>query len=129
MSGAGGGFGGQHSDMYEAWLAHVPGLKVVVPSNPADQKGLLTSCIFDDDPRIFIESRLLMGSKGAAPSVCHSVPLGKANIVREGGDVTLIGSDLPLIGAAIDSEAFAKEGVAGGQISEVRIELCRERGG
>src|SRR3546814_8134172 len=64
MSGAGGGFGGQHSDMYEAWLAHVPGLKVVVPSNPADQKGLLTSCIFDDDPCIFIESTLLMGSKG-----------------------------------------------------------------
>src|SRR3546814_11476464 len=91
MSGAGGGFGGQHSDMYEAWLAHVPGLKVVVPSNPADQKGLLTSCIFDYDPCIFIEVTLMMGSKGAAPSVGHSVPVGKATMVSEGSGVTLIG--------------------------------------
>ena len=112
MSGAGGGFGGQHSDMYEAWLAHVPGLKVVVPSNPADQMGLLGSCIFDDDPCIFIESTLLMGTKGAAPAAGHRVPLGKANIVREGSDVTLIGYGRPMLDAAAAAEALAGEGVS-----------------
>ncbi|EQA96584.1 pyruvate dehydrogenase E1 component beta subunit [Sphingobium wenxiniae] len=112
MSGVGGGFGGQHSDMYEAWLAHVPGLKVVVPSNPADQKALLTSCIFDDDPCIFIESTLLMGTRGPAPEADYSAPLGKAKIVREGGDVTLIGYGRPMVDAAMAAEALSKEGVS-----------------
>src|SRR6202012_3684343 len=78
MSGVGGGAGGQHSDMLEAWFAHTPGLKVVVPSNPADQYALLTSCIFDDDPCIFIETTLLMRGKGVAPAPGYTVPLGKA---------------------------------------------------
>lgn len=112
MSGVGGGFGGQHSDMYEAWLAHVPGLKVVVPSTPADQMGLLTSCIFDDDPCIFIESTLMMGSRGAAPPSGHSVPLGKANIVRPGTDATLIGYGRPMMDAALAADALAAQGIS-----------------
>ncbi len=112
MSGVGGGFGGQHSDMYEAWLAHVPGLKVVVPSNPADQMGLLASCIEDDDPCIFIESTLLMGQRGAAPEPGHRVPLGKANCLRSGSDVTLIGYGRPVHDMLAAAEKLAGEGVA-----------------
>ena len=112
MSGVGGRFGGQHSDMYEAWLAHVPGLKVVVPSNHADQKALLTSCIFDDDPCIFIESTLMMRARGQAPAPGHKVPIGKANIVRSGSDVTLIGYGRPMGDAAAAVEALAGEGVS-----------------
>ena len=112
MSGCGGGFGGQHSDMYEAWLAHVPGLKVVVPSNPADQMGLLASCIFDDDPCIFIESTLLMFGRGPAPAAGHRVPLGKANVLRQGTDVTFIGYGRPIYDALAAADQLAKEGVS-----------------
>lgn len=89
-TGAGAGFGGQHSDMLEAWFAHVPGLKVVTASTPADAKGLLLSCILDDDPCIFIENTLSYGVSGPAPEPGYRVPLGKAAVVREGGDVTVI---------------------------------------
>lgn len=112
MSGAGIGAGGQHSDMYEAWLAHVPGLKVVVPSNPADQKGLLTSCIFDDDPCIFIETTMLQLQKGPAPEPGHRVPLGKAAIVRPGSDVTLIGYGRPILDALAVAEKLAETGIS-----------------
>jgi pyruvate/2-oxoglutarate/acetoin dehydrogenase E1 component len=89
-TGAGFGIGGQHSDMLEAWFAHTAGLKVVVPSNPADAYGLLTSCIFDDDPCIFIEPLGLMRSQGILPEPGHRIPLGKAVVVREGADVTVV---------------------------------------
>ena len=112
MSGVGGGFGGQHSDMYEAWLAHVPGLKIVVPSSPADQMGLLASCIADDDPCIFIESTLLMGVRGPAPAPGHRIPLGKANILREGADVSLIGYGRPIYDALLAAEELANKGVS-----------------
>lgn len=112
MSGAGIGAGGQHSDMYEAWLAHVPGLKVVVPSNPADQQGLLTSCIFDDDPCIFIETTPLQFMKAPAPAADHRVPLGKANVMREGSDVTVVGYGRPIHDALAVAEKLAKEGVS-----------------
>ena len=99
-TGAGAGFGGQHSDMLEAWFAHVPGLKVVTASNPADAKGLLLSCIFDDDPCIFIENTLAYGVSGPAPEPGYRVPLGKAAVAREGSDVTVIGYG-PAIGHAL----------------------------
>lgn len=89
-TGAGGGFGGQHSDMLEAWFAHVPGLKVVTASNPADAKGLLLSCIEDDDPCIFIEHTLAYGITGPSPPPGYRVPLGVANVAREGSDVSVI---------------------------------------
>jgi acetoin:2,6-dichlorophenolindophenol oxidoreductase subunit beta len=112
MSGVGLGTAGQHSDMFEAWFAHVPGLKVVVPSNPADQKGLLTSCIFDDDPCIFIETTPLVGYKGPRPPAGHVVPLGKAAIARVGTDVTLIGYGRPLHDALAVAEKLAGEGIS-----------------
>src|SRR5882762_2042621 len=89
-TGAGFGIGGQHSDMLEAWFAHTAGLKVVVPSNPTDAYGLLTSCIFDDDPCIFIEPLGLLRSQGILPESGHRIPLDKANIVRENSDVTVV---------------------------------------
>ena len=89
-TGAGTQFGAQHSEMLEAWLTHVPGLKVAMASNPADAKGLLTACIFDDDPCVFIEPTLGYFFSGQVPTGDHVVPLGKANVCHEGRDVTLI---------------------------------------
>lgn len=88
-TGAGRQFGGQHSDWLEAWFAHVPGMKVVAPSNPADAKGLLLASIEDDNPTIFIQHLALMRNKGPVPEN-HRVPLGKAKVIREGSDVTVI---------------------------------------
>jgi pyruvate dehydrogenase E1 component beta subunit len=112
MSGAGSGNGGQHSDMLEAWLAHTPGLKVVVPSNPADQKALLYACIFDDNPCIFVETTLLMRASGPAPAPDYRVPLGKASVLREGKDVSVISYGRPLNDVKAVADKLAKEGVA-----------------
>ncbi|GGA37088.1 alpha-ketoacid dehydrogenase subunit beta [Sphingomonas psychrolutea] len=90
MTGAGIASGGQHSDFLEAWFAHTPGLKVVAPSNPADAKGLMLSCIADPDPCIFIETSRAYGVTGDVPVDAIPIPLGKARIAREGSDVTLI---------------------------------------
>jgi pyruvate dehydrogenase E1 component beta subunit len=89
-TGTGRQFGGQHSDFLEAWFAHVPGLKVVTASNPADAKGLLLSCIEDDNPIIFIEHIALLRTKGPAPEPGYRVPIGQAAVVREGVDLTII---------------------------------------
>lgn len=80
----------QHSSNFENWFANTPGLKVVVPSNPADAKGLLKSAIRDNNPVIFMESELMYGDKGLVPDGEHIVPIGKANIVKEGTDVTIV---------------------------------------
>jgi pyruvate dehydrogenase E1 component beta subunit len=80
----------QHSSNFENWFANTPGLKVVVPSNPADAKGLLKSAIRDNNPIIFMESELMYGDKGPVPEGEHLVPIGKANIVKEGTDVTIV---------------------------------------
>jgi pyruvate/2-oxoglutarate/acetoin dehydrogenase E1 component len=90
MTGAGVANGGQHSDFLEAWFAHTPGLKVVIPSNPADAYGLLRSCIDDPDPCIFVETLPSYWTPGPAPMRGTRVPLSKANIVRRGTDVTII---------------------------------------
>jgi acetoin:2,6-dichlorophenolindophenol oxidoreductase subunit beta len=91
MTGVGFATGGQHADMLEAWFSHTAGLKVVAPSCPADAAGLLTSCIFDDDPCIFIENLPSYWTPGPAPTPGLRIPLGKAHVVREGSDVTVIG--------------------------------------
>jgi pyruvate dehydrogenase E1 component beta subunit len=80
----------QHSQALESWYAHVPGLKVVTPATPADAKGLLKSAIRDDDPVVFIEGEMLYNTKGEVPEGEHIVPLGQADVKREGNDVTLI---------------------------------------
>ncbi|MDZ7897714.1 MAG: pyruvate dehydrogenase complex E1 component subunit beta [Arcicella sp.] len=80
----------QHSSNFENWFANTPGLKVVVPSNPADAKGLLKSAIRDNDPIIFMESELMYGDKGLVPDGEYLTPIGKANVVKEGTDVTIV---------------------------------------
>jgi pyruvate/2-oxoglutarate/acetoin dehydrogenase E1 component len=114
MTGAGGGFGGQHSDMFEAWLAHVPGLKVVVPSNPTEWKGLLKACIFDDNPCVFIENTMMVitGAKSPCPEPGFRIELGKANVARTGGDVTIIGYGRPITDALGVAEKLSGEGIS-----------------
>ena len=80
----------QHSQNFENWFANTSGLKVVVPSNPYDAKGLLKSCIRDNDPVIFMESELMYGDKGQVPEEEYLIPIGLANVVREGNDVTIV---------------------------------------
>ena len=87
---AGLGLGAQHSQSFESWFVHVPGLKVVMPSNPYDGKGLLKAAIRDPNPVIFIESVTLLSVSGAVPTEDYVVPLGKADIKREGKDVTIV---------------------------------------
>ena len=110
-TGAGVGFGGQHSDMLEAWFAHVPGMKVVTPSNPADAKGLLLSAIEDDDPTLFIENVAMYAAQGAPPAPGYRVPLGKAAVRRAGDDVTLITYGRPVLTADAVAESLAAEGI------------------
>ncbi len=80
----------QHSQNFENWYANTPGLKVIVPSNPYDAKGLLKSAIRDDDPVIFMESELMYGDKGMVPEDEYLLPIGVADITKEGTDVTLV---------------------------------------
>jgi pyruvate dehydrogenase E1 component beta subunit len=88
--GISGAMGAHHSQSLESWLTHVPGLKVVMPSNPADAKGLLKAAIRDDNPVVFIEHRGLYWSKGQVPDSEHVVSIGKASVVRESKDVTIV---------------------------------------
>lgn len=90
MTGAGMGNGGQHSDYWEAWFAHIPGLKIVQPSNPADAYGLLRSCIEDPDPCIFVETLPILYAQGEPPTRGSRVPIGKAKTLREGKHVSII---------------------------------------
>lgn len=112
MSGAGMGSGGQHSDMPEAWFAHVPGLKVVTGSTPAESKGLLLSCIFDDDPCIFLECMPTYWDKGPAPEPGLRIPLGKAAVVRAGTDVTVVSYGRPVAQAVALADKLAGEGIS-----------------
>ena len=112
MSGAGFSTGGQHSDWTEAWFAHTPGIKVVMPSNPSDAYGLLRSCIEDDDPCLQLEHMALYGSKGAAPEKGHMVPIGKANIVQEGSDVTVISYGKGVHDSMAAAAKLAEQGIS-----------------
>jgi pyruvate dehydrogenase E1 component beta subunit len=110
--GAGGRLSSQHSQALEANYAHFPGLKVVAPGTPADAKGLLKAAIRDENPTIFIEGELLYGLRGEVPEGEHVVPLGKADIKREGSDVTLITWSRMLTAVALPAaEQLAAEGI------------------
>ena len=100
-----------HSQAFESWYANCPGLKVVVPSNPADAKGLLKSAIRDDDPVIFMESEQMYGDKGEVPEDEYLIPIGKADVVRRGDDVTIasFGKMMKVVRNAADE--LAKEGI------------------
>ncbi len=90
LYGAGTSSGATHSETLYSLFAHMPGVKVVAPSNPYDAKGLLISCVRDDDPQLFMEHRLLYDVAGHVPEESYTVPLGAANLVREGSDVTVV---------------------------------------
>lgn len=109
--GAGVGAAAQHSQSLEAWLCHVPGLKVVMPSTPADAKGLLKAAIRDDDPVIFIEHKALYGTSGEVPEGDYTIPLGKAGIKREGKDVTILAYSMMLHKALAAAETLALQGI------------------
>lgn len=89
-TGSAGQLGAQHSQNFENWYANCPGLKVVVPSNPADAKGLLKTSIRDNDPIIFMESEQMYGLKGEVPEGEYLIPIGKAKVTKEGTDVTIV---------------------------------------
>jgi pyruvate dehydrogenase E1 component beta subunit len=111
QEGAGRGNAAQHSQSLEAWFCHIPGLKVVTPSTPADAKGLLKSAIRDDNPVIFLEHKVLYFSKGPVPDGDVTVPLGVADVKREGKHVTVVGIHT-MVGKALKAaEQLAEEGI------------------
>jgi len=111
---AGGGMsaGPHHSQTWEALYAHIPGLKVVMPSTPYDAKGLLKSSIRDDNPVIFIETKKLYGQKGMVPEEEYLVPLGKAKVRREGSDVTIVAVGRMINRALVVAETLEKEEIS-----------------
>lgn len=110
-TGSAGQLGAQHSQNFENWYANCPGLKVVVPSTPYEAKGLLKSAIRDNDPVIFMESEQMYGDKGEVPEEEYLIPIGKANIVREGNDVTLVSFGKMLKVANDTALELSKEGI------------------
>src|SRR5579885_980425 len=108
QGGAGWSPGAQHAQQLEAWLVHIPGLKVVYPSTPEDVRGLLWTSIYDDNPVVFFEHRLLYPVKGDVPDELQPIPLGKARVLREGSDVTVIAIG-PLVHRALDAARKAEE--------------------
>ena len=102
----------QHSQNFENWFANTPGLKVVVPANPYDAKGLLKSAIRDNDPVIFMESEVMYGDKGPVPEGEYLIPIGVADVKREGTDVTLVSYGKILKVALQAAEDLAKEGIS-----------------
>jgi pyruvate dehydrogenase E1 component beta subunit len=102
----------QHSQAWESWLAHIPGLKVVAPATPADAKGLLKSAIRDNNPVIVLEGEMLYNLKGDVPEGEHLVPIGRADVKREGTDVTLICHSKTVSVALKAAEQLAEQNVS-----------------
>lgn len=109
--GAGSQLGAQHSHSIESWFAHVPGLKVVVPATPYDAKGLLMTAFDDENPIMFIEHTALYATKGDVPEEPYRLPFGKAELAREGADVTLIGYGGSFHQAFRAATALASDGI------------------
>jgi pyruvate dehydrogenase E1 component subunit beta len=104
--------GAQHSQAFESWYAHIPGLKVLAPGTPADAKGLLKSAIRDEDPVVFIEGEMLYNTKGEVPEGEYLTPIGRAEIKRSGSDVTLVCHGKTVLVALKAADQLAAEGVA-----------------
>ncbi len=112
QEGGGRGNAAQHSQSLEAWFAHIPGLKVVVPSTPADAKGLLKTAIRDDNPVIFLEHKVLYFTKGEVPEGEYTIPFGQADVKREGTDVTVVGIHTQVLEALKAAEELEGEGIS-----------------
>jgi acetoin:2,6-dichlorophenolindophenol oxidoreductase subunit beta len=108
--GAGGRFGAMHSQIHGTWFQCIPGIKVVGPSNPADAKGMLKSAIRDDNPVIFLEHKRLYSMKGPQPNE-ETVPLGKAAVAREGGDITIVSALRGVRDSLEAAEQLAGDGI------------------
>lgn len=111
-TGNAGQLGAQHSQNFENWFANTPGLKVVVPSNPYDAKGLLKASIRDNDPVIFMESELMYGDKGEVPTEEYIIPIGVADIKRSGSDVTIVSFGKIMKVALAAAAELEKEGIS-----------------
>ncbi|RNB70642.1 alpha-ketoacid dehydrogenase subunit beta [Brevibacillus centrosporus] len=111
-SGSGTGAAAQHSQSLEAWMAHIPGLKVIQPSTAYDAKGLLKAAIDDDNPVIFYEHKLLYRTKGHVPEESYSLPIGKADIKRAGTDVTIVATAIMVHKALQAAVELEKEGIS-----------------
>jgi len=111
QGGAGRSSGPHHAQSLEAWFCHIPGLKVVMPSTPYDVKGLIKASIRDDDPIIFIEHKLLYNEKGSVPDEEYLIPIGKADIKREGKDVTIVATSLMVTKTLNAAERLARDGI------------------
>jgi len=111
-NGSAGQLGAQHSTAYEAMYANIPGLKVISVSNPYDAKGLLKSAIRDNDPVIFMESEVMYGEKGEIPEGEYLIPIGKAKVVREGKDVTIVSFNKMMKVALGAADELAKENIS-----------------
>jgi len=109
--GAGHQLGAQHSQSLEAYFLHCPGVRVVLPATPADAKGLLKSCVRQDDPVVFLEHESLYGVKGEVPDDDYLVPLGKANVMRGGKDVTLISYSKCVYDSMAAADALENQGI------------------
>lgn len=111
QGGAGRSSAAQHAQSLEAWYSHIPGLKVVMPSTPYDVKGLIKSSIRDDNPILFIEHKLLYNEKGPVPEEEYLIPIGKADIKREGKDVTIVATSRMVLRALKAAQALTEDGV------------------
>ena len=111
-TGSGGQLGATHSQAFENWFANTPGLKVVVPSNPKDAKGLLKAAIQDPDPVIFMESEQMYGDKGEVPEGEYTIPLGVADVIRNGSDVTVVSFGKILKEAVKAADTLSAQGIA-----------------
>jgi len=110
-AGSGTGAAAQHSQSLENWFVHVPGLKVVMPSTPYDVKGLLLASIRDDNPVIFVEHKLLYKTKGPVPEESYTIPLGTAEVKREGRDLTIVATSIMVKRSLNAAEQLAQEGI------------------
>jgi pyruvate dehydrogenase E1 component beta subunit len=111
-NGSAGQLGAQHSTAYESMYANIPGLKVISVSNPYDAKGLLKSAIRDNDPVIFMESEVMYGDKGMIPEEEYLIPIGKANVAREGNDVTIVSFNKMMKVALAAADELQKENIS-----------------
>lgn len=112
LTGAGWQTAGQHSDHLEGWFAHAAGIKVVCPSNPADMKGLLLSCIQDPDPCIFVENGMTLFVPGDVPDDQGPIPLGKAKVVAEGTDLTIVTWSAQVMRSQMALAGLAEAGIS-----------------
>jgi acetoin:2,6-dichlorophenolindophenol oxidoreductase subunit beta len=110
-TGSGTGAAAQHSQSLEAWFAHVPGLKVIMPSSPADAKGLLLAALDDPNPVIVLEHKLLYKTSGHVPEEMYKIEIGKSHVVREGKDLTIVATSIMVSRSLAAAEVLAAEGI------------------